>query len=93
MKLTFLAALPLTIATLAFASTAQAGHVVCADGTIYNLTGDEITSEVACAKHGGLSPTQKPGANTVQTNTPHPSVPDRSKPGKGVATFAPTRGG
>jgi hypothetical protein len=57
-------------AALATATAAQAGTVVCADGTIYNLSGDEITYEVACSEHGGLSPTQLPGANEVQTNTP-----------------------
>ena len=91
MKTRFFTALSL-LPVAAFAATAQAGTVVCKDGTIYHLTGDEITYEVACANHGGLSSTQMPGANVVQTNTPHPFEPDRSRPTLGTAKFAPTRG-
>lgn len=80
MNTKILSALSLLTAAAAFVPAAQAGTVVCADGTIYNLSGDEITDDVACANHGGLSPTQRPGANTVQTNTPHPVFPDESRP-------------
>ncbi|MEM9763042.1 MAG: hypothetical protein AAF968_11095 [Pseudomonadota bacterium] len=69
--------------TVAFASAAQAGTVICADGTIYHLSGDEITYSVACANHGGIGRSQLPGAGGIQTNTPHPVFPDTSGRGGG----------
>lgn len=44
-------------------------QVQCVDGTVYILNGDEITDEVACAHHGGVSPAAViVGGTQIKTN-------------------------
>ena len=56
-------------------------QVQCADGTIFVLNGDEITDDVACAYHGGVSPVAVfVGGTDIKNNTPIPAIPLKAKP-------------
>lgn len=82
MKIRSLSVFSTLFASAFFAAAAHAGTVICADGTIYHLSGDEITYEVACANHGGVSRSQLPGAGGIQTSVPIPPIPDTGSPAK-----------
>lgn len=75
----------LVAASAALAVPAQASNnnhqVQCADGTVYVLNGDEITDDVACANHGGVSTAAVIiGGTQVQTNHGISPEPLRVRP-------------
>lgn len=56
-------------------------QVQCADGTVYVLNGDEITDDVACANHGGVSTAAVIiGGSQIKTNHGKPPEPLRARP-------------
>ncbi|WP_162651915.1 hypothetical protein [Lentilitoribacter sp. Alg239-R112] len=52
--------------------------VQCADGTVFKL-GDEITDEIACADHGGVSNTTVVTPSQLQTNSGIDPIPLKPK--------------
>ncbi|MEM6610596.1 MAG: hypothetical protein AAF689_18710 [Pseudomonadota bacterium] len=63
--------------------------VVCADGSVHHLSGDEITDDMVCASRGGLSPSQIPTAGGIKQGGQTPIKP--RPPRQGVATLAPQK--
>ncbi|MEM1288831.1 MAG: hypothetical protein AAGH60_10810 [Pseudomonadota bacterium] len=84
LSLSTLAAIVLaSTAVLAFPAQASNNNhqVQCADGTVYVLNGDEITDDVACANHGGVSTAAVIiGGTQVQTNHGKPPEPLKVRP-------------
>ncbi|MEM6464222.1 MAG: hypothetical protein AAF724_20135 [Pseudomonadota bacterium] len=60
--------------------------IQCADGTIFKLTGDEITSDMACANHGGVSRAGVITSSQLKTNHAVPPEPNTPKPARKRAT-------
>lgn len=59
-------------------STPLLRTIQCADGTIFTL-GDAITDEIACADHGGLSPTRVPSKTNIKANNTVPPIPFKAQ--------------